>query len=866
MPSKSPSTAYFKASQPVNGISLSEWNSNILTTTAFQDAVAATMTGVTTSDIVVTALTSIQSQSTTSSVKAMASSSQSASVAVNYTVTFDYEILGFSSPMTAYSSLTSQLTVAVQKGNFTSYLQTYGNILGCTYLSSASSNTVSESQIVIVVPSSLNSPTSSPIGIQSTGSSATLSSGAVAGVVIVLILALGSIGGVAYYYFVIRNKRSAFSRWANYYTNGERDSFSSSRSSGVGEFRQSSSRRSEAQSFEEDFSRPTENFDFVNVSIDASKREKSKQKIQQLLKQKSVKNLTDRATMANTEQQPELQAPSDQNTSFPLLRPVKLASSMRSPMGPDAGVGLERRLSFRISTEASDIYPSNKISNFVSGSAPAQSSAPTTRRPSLLLRASTLMFKSGGANAEDDSSSDTQTVRRGSTSFSDLNPIAKSKNILLTSNPSSKSEHLSYSRDTQYGKSKDLNFTNPIYKGPSSAPTVNATAPARYSGGIFAKTRGAEASQPKPNLDPRLTESATLRRNILPVQSDSSKYGRSSEYSGSSFSNPALRVDSGKLGKPIAAAKAAATSRSSAPAQRNSQSDDSSSSSDTESSESTPPSKPKQLPLKVDKNSLSSSSIPVQVQSSSPMKKSPSAAESFPSNYSSPTSPPSFVRSVASAAVTPVTPTPAKRDHSPDNDGDKSSDDSDNNIGEEKQLSERMFSSVNPLLSANQSVGKSSTESRERSSEETQAANQRRSILLSQYVLPQNPRESFSSTPRLSGASDRAEAKSVTPSSATAAQRIVTRRAAPPPPPSSTSSSSSLSPQQSLPSPLSPSVPPNAAARSSRNVVAPPPPSAATTGIRSNRSRAVPPPPGSGSSSTSSAVPPPPPPPPPPRA
>ena len=891
MPSKSPSSAYFKATQPVNGISLSDWNSNILTTTAFQNSVAATMDGVTTSDIVVTGLSSGQSQSSISDMIRI-TSSQSQFVLVNYTVTYYYQMLGFSSPMTAYSSLSNQLTTSVQIGNFTLYLQTYGDILGCTYLSDASSDEVSTSEPVVIIPSGLNSPTSSPIGVQSTGASANLSSGAVAGIVVFLIVALGSVGGVLYYYFVIK-KRSAFSRWAEYYTNGDRESFRSSRSSGMTDVRKSSLRRSEAQSIEEDFAGPTDTFDFVNVSIEASKREKSKQKIQQLLKQKSVKNLTERATMVSTEHnfQAQEQPRSDHSIPMASKRPVKLASSMRSPTTSDSGIAFDRKLSFRISTEASDIYANNKMSNFMPGSMPSTSPAAlTSRRPSLLLRASSLMFSKGGNANEDVPGGPHDDFRRGST-FSDLNPIAKNsvnKNILLSNKSSTKNESVNYSRDTEYGKSKDLVFTNPIYKSPTT--TINTTKPTTYSGGIFAKTKSGSISQPMPNTENRKTESASSRKNNLPAHNESSKLGRSSEFSGSTFINPALRANSGKPGQPVVPIASAKLGQPATPvglrqrypsmAQRTSQSEDSSSSSDTDSAESPPPSKPKQLPLKIDKNTIVSSSIPVQLQSGSPMKGAPPATDPSPSNYSSPASPPSFMRSVASAAVTPLTPNPAKKIGGRDENDDNSSDDSDNNISEEKQKSERTFTSTNPLFSGNQSVGKSSMESKERSAEETQEADKRRSSLLSHFVLPPNSRDSFSSTPkqlkvgsvtsRNSGltpaeSSEGVGEKSATPSSTAAAHR--SRRAVPPPP----------SPSTSLPEPTPPPVSTTAGTRPTRRLVAPPPPISSfsstsppvpppsnTSGIRSRQ--APPPPPGLGTPSPSSSVVPPPPPPPPPRS
>jgi len=232
------------------------------------------MTGITTSDIVVTSLVG----DSTSRRRLQASGPY---VLTNYTVTYDYASLGFPNPNSAYVSIANELTSSIEVGNFTSLLRLYGNILGCVYLSNASSDSVFVSQPTVIVVNNVDSPTPSPTaGISSPDSS--LSSGLIAGVVIVLLVALGSIGGIAYYWFVLRKKKSAFAKWDNYYNNyNQTDRMSRSSNSTVSDLRRSSARKSEHGIFDDDFYKESSSqpFEFVNVSINNSKREKSKQKI-----------------------------------------------------------------------------------------------------------------------------------------------------------------------------------------------------------------------------------------------------------------------------------------------------------------------------------------------------------------------------------------------------------------------------------------------------------------------------------------------------------------------------------------------------------------------------------------------------------
>lgn len=87
---------------------------------------------------------------------------------------------------TTYESLSSQLTTAVNNGNFNSYLSTNAQQQGATALETVTSAPV----------------TTEPVSTSSGSSSDSLSGGAIAGIVIAVLVVVGVIVGVAYYYIV----------------------------------------------------------------------------------------------------------------------------------------------------------------------------------------------------------------------------------------------------------------------------------------------------------------------------------------------------------------------------------------------------------------------------------------------------------------------------------------------------------------------------------------------------------------------------------------------------------------------------------------------------------------------------------------
>ena len=891
----------------MDDISLEQWNSDILTTTAFQDAVSASMTGVTSTDIVVTAISGSNSPSRRHLL------SSAPYVSVNYTVTFNYAILGYSSPTSAYNSLSTQLSTSIQVGNFTTYLRTYGSILGCTYLSNASSSSVYISAPV-VVPDSVNSPTESPIGAASASSSSTLSAGAVAGVVIVLVVALGSLGGVAYYWKVLRKKKSAFAKWDSYYSRynqSERGSEQSSRSSSFTDSRRGSARRPESLrpeslNLEDEFSRATDQFDFVNVSIDASKREKSKQKIQKLLAQKSVKNLAERATLSSAPSE-SVDSVDKAHSPFAFNKPVKLASSMRRSSVLQESNAPEKRLSFRISAESSDLYASGSRRFFIPGGSLAQQQQ-QQQQPSILRRASALLFNTadssdGGLTTQQslaEGSSEEVPVRRGSRSFFTTNPIAKtqSSTVPLSNSvpviPSKKSVDSVGSIDSQYNKSKDTSFSNPIRS--TSTPSSRVDPPVRYSGGIFAKTKS--TSYNNPIFLSRQSESSNVSSGDKgSVHADSVRYSRDTEYARPKelkFTNPIYRPPGAKASTSASLTSASVPSAATAtpmerwaaskpgsplppqamakdqeeePQRKKSRSVSSSSSSESENEAPSQKSSkaPKKLPLRLDDTGTALSSIPVQLQSNSPIKMGSSSGEmpSSPgiSSVSSTVSSPSFVRSVASAMPTPV-PTPVKapsssipntagtigksRRASKDEDkvreerqggGDDSSEDSDNNVDEDRKPKGRTFSTSNPLrLGATSSAASSFAATPDpMEGESRQRADQHRNSLLSQYVLPQQP-------PRSQLEDSRSPRQDVVSS------RRSIHVPAPPPPPSSVAppSESSLAARKVSKEEESPPL-------QKESIPSPPPPRASVAKASATSVPPPPPPPPSRASQSSSA-------------
>jgi hypothetical protein len=134
------------------------------------------------------------------------------SVTFDYTVTFTTEGSTSAQVQTTYTSMSTQLNVAISNGNFQSALiieaQAY-NAPALTYATATQTAVVDQPVIISV---STFSPTSSP-----GNSPSKLGGGAVAAIVISVLVFVGACLGGGYYYFVVMpnsdSSRSTFAEW-----------------------------------------------------------------------------------------------------------------------------------------------------------------------------------------------------------------------------------------------------------------------------------------------------------------------------------------------------------------------------------------------------------------------------------------------------------------------------------------------------------------------------------------------------------------------------------------------------------------------------------------------------------------------------
>eukprot|EP01036_Dinobryon_divergens_P033117 gene33118-42834_t len=131
-------------------------------------------------------------------------------VVVNYTVTFDSALLGYTSTADAYASLSSLLQSSVQSGNFTQYLRLFGSDLGCSYLGNASSSKIQIGPLVVV-----NSavPTLTPVVSNANNNNgAQVSIGVAIGLAIATLVLLITIA-VAIYYKLLKKDTALEDNW-----------------------------------------------------------------------------------------------------------------------------------------------------------------------------------------------------------------------------------------------------------------------------------------------------------------------------------------------------------------------------------------------------------------------------------------------------------------------------------------------------------------------------------------------------------------------------------------------------------------------------------------------------------------------------
>jgi hypothetical protein len=208
-PSQKPSFApvnypvtYFGASQVIDGISLSTFNSSYNYTLALAASIADTMVGVTASDIYALEVTNSVSSSVL--MKALKKAKKQgakalltvhakrteASSGTAVSASYDIYVIETSSSL-SYSSLSSQLVAGVTSGAFNSYLNNNSVIYGASGLAGCTSSSVSTINFVT------SEPTMQP----------TIRGGAIAAIVIGVLVAIGSIAfGIYYYMYQVRFK------------------------------------------------------------------------------------------------------------------------------------------------------------------------------------------------------------------------------------------------------------------------------------------------------------------------------------------------------------------------------------------------------------------------------------------------------------------------------------------------------------------------------------------------------------------------------------------------------------------------------------------------------------------------------------
>ena len=142
-------------------------------------------------------------------------------VLVNYTVRYDYTILGYSDPKKAYQDLSTQLVTFVEAGNFTYYLRTYSTQLGVTALQNASSSVVATSPTTVIIVNKY--PTYKPTEASASSSTSVLSAAAITGIAVSLALLMVLCGVGSYYCLYVRKQERAARRWNELFSRNHLD-------------------------------------------------------------------------------------------------------------------------------------------------------------------------------------------------------------------------------------------------------------------------------------------------------------------------------------------------------------------------------------------------------------------------------------------------------------------------------------------------------------------------------------------------------------------------------------------------------------------------------------------------------------------
>lgn len=201
MPSQPLSTGQklvYSVSQVLSGMDTATYNADYdLSNEVLAETVAACMSGVSSSNVVVDSIA--DASSTSSSVKRSSSRRQLRSVEIassgvlsTYTVTIpNTAAVGYTSADQAYAATTASLNASLASGAFTSTMQSTAFSMGATAMESASSDSATAS-----------APTVLPVDSGSSSSNDSLSGGAIAGIVIASLVVVGILCGIAYYCLV----------------------------------------------------------------------------------------------------------------------------------------------------------------------------------------------------------------------------------------------------------------------------------------------------------------------------------------------------------------------------------------------------------------------------------------------------------------------------------------------------------------------------------------------------------------------------------------------------------------------------------------------------------------------------------------
>lgn len=148
---------YFTTTQILSGISLTDYMANLAANNdAMIYSIAASMTGVQTSQIILTDIIESTQLSNANNRRVLADGD---ATSVVYTVTYDYSSMGYATADAAYTALSTSLNTAITNGGFTTTLQNYATANNVQDMMTVTSNTATISPAVSVTSMS---PTFAP--------------------------------------------------------------------------------------------------------------------------------------------------------------------------------------------------------------------------------------------------------------------------------------------------------------------------------------------------------------------------------------------------------------------------------------------------------------------------------------------------------------------------------------------------------------------------------------------------------------------------------------------------------------------------------------------------------------------------------